>query len=597
MAFPAPTIPDPLSSDLSDYSEVPYLKKKPSFVNKVYPPTLSPTVSQVVADDGTLEYQQQSARRAAEGLRRQQQPKASLSNDIEGFSSPEEEDEAGPGLEIDSESEDLEMGDYANVGEEVTRRSGDEGGRVKTRNQRGLSLHGDDGPSLGDRLIMADGDRPVVSKEEKRIADVKVIRSLAINVILIGLWYLFSLLISIYNKWMFDPKHLDFKFPLFTTCTHMVVQFSLASLVLFAFPKLRPVGFFGRVTCPDPQSEVPELDHFMGAGNSVEERKKQQAGIMTKWFYATRVGPCGAATGLDISLGNMSLKFITLAFYTMCKSSALAFVLIFAFIFRLEKVTWKLVGVITVMTIGVVMMVAGEATFVPIGFILVIMSSALSGLRWSLTQILLLRNPATSNPFSSIFFLAPIMFISILTIAIPVEGFVPLGERLAELAAQKGTVNTAAILLFPGAIAFLMVSSEFALLQRTSVVTLSICGIFKEVVTISAATIVFGDPLTPINISGLCVTILSIAAYNYIKIKRMRREAREETIEAAAYVPVGGGDEEDEDEGLEERVKGTSIDGGVLGNTEIQVGESALSPRFPGLSTSPLRGSEQTRLR
>jgi len=76
----------------------------------------------------------------------------------------------------------------------------------------------------------------------------------------------------------------------------------------------------------------------------------------------------------------------------------------------------------------------------------------------------------------------------------------------------------------------------------------------------------------------------------------MRRQAREETIGAAAYVPVGGNDEDGEDEGLVERAKSTSIDGGVLGNTEIQVGESALSPRFPGPSPSPLGGSEQDRL-
>jgi solute carrier family 35, member C2 len=33
-------------------------------------------------------------------------------------------------------------------------------------------------------------------------------------------------------------------------------------------------------------------------------------------FYFTRVGPCGVATGLDIGLGNMSLQFITLTFYS-----------------------------------------------------------------------------------------------------------------------------------------------------------------------------------------------------------------------------------------------------------------------------------------
>jgi len=85
----------------------------------------------------------------------------------------------------------------------------------------------------------------------------------------------------------------------------------------------------------------------------------------------------------------------------------------------------------------------------------------------------------------------------------------------------------------------MMTASEFALLQRTSVVTLSICGIFKEVVTISAASIVFADKLTPINVSGLLVTIICIAAYNYMKIKSMRDEARMEAhLANADYQPV-----------------------------------------------------------
>ena len=172
------------------------------------------------------------------------------------------------------------------------------------------------------------------------------------------------------------------------------------------------------------------------------------------------------------------------------------------------------------------MMVAGEVKFSTLGFILVISAAFFSGFRWGLTQILLLRNPATSNPFSSIFYLAPIMFVSLLFIAIPVEGFPSLWQGLGVLVDKKGPVLGPLILLFPGVIAFCMTSSEFALLQRTSVVTLSIAGIFKEVVTISAAGIVFHDPLTPINISGLFVTIGAIAAYNYIKITKMRDDAR-----------------------------------------------------------------------
>jgi solute carrier family 35 protein C2 len=210
----------------------------------------------------------------------------------------------------------------------------------------------------------------------------------------------------------------------------------------------------------------------------------------------------------------------------MCKSSSLAFVLVFAFLFRLEVPSWRLVAIIATMTLGVIMMVAGEVKFSTLGFILVISAAFFSGFRWGLTQILLLRNPATSNPFSSIFYLAPIMFVSLFIIAVPVEGFPALWQGLGILIDKKGPVLGPLILVFPGVIAFCMTSAEFALLQRTSVVTLSIAGIFKEVVTISAAGIVFHDKLTPINISGLFVTIGAIAAYNYIKITKMREDAR-----------------------------------------------------------------------
>ncbi|KAB2572434.1 putative transporter [Lasiodiplodia theobromae] len=373
-----------------------------------------------------------------------------------------------------------------------------------------------------------------ISEEEEKVATAALLKSSLINVCLIGLWYLFSISISIYNKWMFaksDDKNqnLNFPFPLFTTCLHMIVQFTLASLVLYFLPQFRPRH--------DSISA-----HDGPAGRSPPQRQDNvdpNKPLMTKWFYLSRIGPCGAATGLDIGLGNMSLKFISLTFFTMCKSSVLGFVLIFAFLFRLEKPSWKLGAIILTMTIGVVMMVAGETAFNALGFILIMSSALSSGFRWSLTQILLLRNPATSNPFSSIFFLAPVMFISLLVIAIPVEGFLELLDGFNKLREIKGTIMSCLILIFPGTLAFLMTASEFALLKRTSVVTLSVCGIFKEIVTITAASIVFDDRLTTINLSGLIVTIGSIAAYNWMKFKRMREEARMEAhLQKEDYQPV-----------------------------------------------------------
>jgi solute carrier family 35 protein C2 len=210
----------------------------------------------------------------------------------------------------------------------------------------------------------------------------------------------------------------------------------------------------------------------------------------------------------------------------MCKSSVLGFVLLFAILFGLEKPSWKLGAIIATMSVGVFLMVAGEAQFHALGFALIMSSAASSGFRWSLTQILLVRHAATANPFASIFFLAPVMFATLLVLAALVEGLPSLASALGALsAARGGPLAAAAILLFPGGLAFAMTASEFALLQRTSVVTLSICGILKEVLTITAASVAFHDEISAVNGVGLVVTVAAIAAYNYFKMAGLRDEA------------------------------------------------------------------------
>lgn len=80
----------------------------------------------------------------------------------------------------------------------------------------------------------------------------------------------------------------------------MVIQFSLASIVLYFMPRFRP-------------RHISSSYDFNNGQNESTEPKKP---LMTRMFYATRVGPCGAATGLDIGLGNTSLKFISLTFFS-----------------------------------------------------------------------------------------------------------------------------------------------------------------------------------------------------------------------------------------------------------------------------------------
>lgn len=101
----------------------------------------------------------------------------------------------------------------------------------------------------------------------------------------------------------------------------MLVQFTMSCLVLLVFPSLRPAGVFG-APIPDAASGTSGIssdgdnEGWFSFNSNGDEEKKRRAGVMTKWVYLTKIFPCGAATGLDIGLGNMSLKFITLAFYS-----------------------------------------------------------------------------------------------------------------------------------------------------------------------------------------------------------------------------------------------------------------------------------------
>jgi solute carrier family 35 protein C2 len=260
--------------------------------------------------------------------------------------------------------------------------------------------------------------------------------------------------------------------------------------------------------------------------------------LILTFNFSTKVLPCGIATSLDIGLSNLSFKTLTLSFYSkqnpnininiaialtpyylaMCKSSSLAFVLLFAFLFKLEQPTWRLIGIIGIITVGVLLMVLDESEFDLTGFIEVMIATMCGGLRWSLTQILLQKESlGMTNPAASLVFLTPIMFFSLLILSGPIEK----PWELFYLPQFFGTfwvsLRTLGYMSIGGILAFCMVMSEFALISKTSVITLSVAGIFKEVLTLMLSGAIFGDKFTIVNITGLIIALFGIFLYNVLK--------------------------------------------------------------------------------
>jgi solute carrier family 35 protein C2 len=144
----------------------------------------------------------------------------------------------------------------------------------------------------------------------------------------------------------------------------------------------------------------------------------------------------------------------------MCKSSSLIFVLIFAFIFRLETFSLRLVGVVFLIFSGVLLMVATETHFVLGGFILIISASALSGLRWSLTHLLLKNKQlGMDNPAATLFWLSPTMGLTLVVISIIIESWSTIFRDF--YGSFSDAIKTTFFLISPGVVAFCMVLSEF----------------------------------------------------------------------------------------------------------------------------------------
>ncbi|KAL5485417.1 hypothetical protein ACEPAI_8059 [Sanghuangporus weigelae] len=337
-----------------------------------------------------------------------------------------------------------------------------------------------------DTVDIVDRERLIESKPPSK-EDRKRLwwRNAFINTLFIAAWYTVAILLSVYNKWMFSPDRYGFSWPLFVTMLHMFVQFAFAAAVRNVWPyRFRPPYNPGRKD------------------------------------YAQKVVPTAVATGLDIGLSNLSLKLITLSFYTMCKSSSLIFVLFFAFLFKLEKFSWRLVGVISLIFVGVLMMVATEAQFELLGFILITSASALSGLRWSMTHLLLKsKKMGMNNPAATIFWLAPVMGASLAIVSLIFEDWIAI-LRSKFFDGMQETLSTALYLAIPGVLAFLMVLSEYYIIQRAGVVPMSIAGIAKEVSQISVSAWLFGDELTPLNFVGVAVTVCGIALFTYHKYRK-----------------------------------------------------------------------------
>ena len=244
--------------------------------------------------------------------------------------------------------------------------------------------------------------------------------------------------------------------------------------------------------------------------------------------------------------------FISVSFYTVCKSTAPMFLLMFAFCARIEKPSLRLTAILLVISVGVALTANGELEFDWRGFGLVMFASMMAGLRWLYIQVLLKEQPKRpgpaeerpgaaggrgaragaggptrgSNPIDLMVQITPVMGVLITSMALGIEK--PWRDPTFTESKSKAARTWGYLVLF-GATAFVMVWAEFRFLQKTSALTITIAGCIKEFWTILLAVLFFHDSFGLSKTAGLFLVLGGVFAYNLHK-RQEQAEAREAEV-------------------------------------------------------------------
>ncbi|XP_064640979.1 solute carrier family 35 member C2-like isoform X2 [Lineus longissimus] len=315
------------------------------------------------------------------------------------------------------------------------------------------------------------------------------------TVSLVLFFYTFSITLTFYNKKFITM----FRFPLSITIFHLFIKFLLALLC-----------------------------------RTIWELKTGKERILLSWdLYVRKVAPTGISSSLDIGLSNWSFEYITVSLYTMTKSTSIVFILGFSLLFGLEKKMWSLIFVVMFIAAGLFMFTYQSTQFNLEGFLLVLTASLLSGIRWTLAQMLTQKKEiGLSNPLDMIYHVQPWMILALLPLSVYFEGmFVATTQTLFGAEDLHVVLKNFGLLLIGALLAFMLEISEYLLVSFTSGLTLCIAGIFKEICTLALAAEINGDRMTLLNFLGLVVCLAGIALHVVLKAHSTKAAEKKKEID------------------------------------------------------------------
>ncbi len=262
----------------------------------------------------------------------------------------------------------------------------------------------------------------------------------------------------------------------------------------------------------------------------------RQPPMPRRTFYRVAV-PTGLASMCDFGFSNWSLMYLPVSVWTVFKAMGPLTVLLFSLALRVERPSIR-TPIAILLVCGGLCLVSFDRLDLPeqpLGIGLGLIAVSFTGLRWALTQLLMVGQvaqpdgaagrlpPKRADPLSTMIHTMPVVAGGAFVCVLAIER-----DLFATFGAYAASGALLSLLLLIGmmvVLVFALQLAEFKLVQLTSGLTVSVFSVFKEVLTVFIA-VAGGDQLSPLNMVGVGLALFGNLLY-FMKRTGERRGGEE----------------------------------------------------------------------
>ena len=288
----------------------------------------------------------------------------------------------------------------------------------------------------------------------------------------ITFWISISCVMILFNKFVLDQ--LKFPFPMFLCTWHMCLATVLTRIM------------------------AKTTDMLPG----VKEKKVDSTILKTKIF------PVACCFAVSLILSNKTYIYLSVSYIQMLKAFTPVAVLIFSFFAGLEKSSMTEVYVVSLICIGVAMTSVGETFFSWTGFTFQSLAICFESSRLVLTNVLM--SHLKLDPLSSLYYIAPPCAVLIGSLCLYFEFSSLPWERMV-------TPAFALVMAVNGAVAFALNVAVVMLIGKTNALTLTLAGIFKDIMLVTLSVLIFGSPVTNLQYFGYSIALIGLNLHKEYK--------------------------------------------------------------------------------